>query len=101
MAPTLICLDGFEQGINPFTSAVTQGNALYSTVTFPTGGVLCDSTVKRSGGYSLKMVFDGTTAIKLTKTMTLADPRMMVCSFYFYATTNPTSAINLTGIGSG
>lgn len=85
--PTLIHIDGFEYGISPFVAAHSAGGALGTTVS--STGITCDSSVKRSGAYSLKITSDGATVIRLLRALTSTDT--LVGSFYFYATAVPTA----------
>jgi len=91
--PTLILLDGFEWGYNPLTAVTVLGGGI-GTSLGNAPGLICDSSVKRSGTYSLKVTQDGANATRLVKSF--ASTTMLVGSFYYRATTAPAAASLIT-----
>jgi hypothetical protein len=93
--PTLILVDGFEYAHSAF---VTAGGGMATSVTNPTV-ITFDSTVKRTGGFSMKFVYDGANATNVIKT--IGSTSTMVGSIYFRATAAPSVQSSLFGSNSG
>lgn len=88
---TPVYITGFEYGANP----TTNGNGLWNTVV---GSPVVDSSIKRSGGYSLKVVGPGSSACSVRKVLG-GSSQIAVGSFYFYVPTGgvPSSSTILFG----
>jgi hypothetical protein len=86
--PSLVFCTGFEAGVNPTTqtSGGAGGQAMWNTVT---GAPTVDSTVKRSGGWSL-MCSPSNAQHRVTRNL-VGSPTVVVLRFYFYVATLPGS----------
>lgn len=88
---TPVYITGFEYGVNP----TTNGNGLWNTVV---GSPVVDNSIKRTGGYSLKIVGPGSSACNVRKVIG-GSSQIAVGSFHFYVPTGgiPSSSTILFG----